>query len=1336
ELDYSDYRNQDLDLRYLSQYFQNSSPGVSPQRAKGLKTFIDKLLKEKITSDDIVISEWKLFAKAPLPENVWKDFLSSFARVIGEFLKDKDWDRQYSLSDVQELLVSSFVYLNGQQQKGNISNTPLSNLSSSSNPIESHPPSDLALDDQKNSLNKGTVTPAKLSKKEAFEAWKKELSDRLEPSVNLSDGLSTSKKTNHLLIARAKLVNGDTPCHPTRIAKLQKLTAALYANPSTTSGYPPLLELLTKIPIEKNLWNDLIDGFTALVESDKRVQTQDLIKKLTESLLDVAMSPHLNASHQGWLNNFNQYLVDNQQENPALASKIKWLNQMKSPQEDALFQEVLMAHFDADETLEQKNLDLLTLFLEAPVPFEAKKGFLQEEIRQLYSAKGASFKLLPSLLKIANGCLNPTASTHSDSLPNALPQEPVIQEAVAQSPEEWLDKFQTYLNDHNSHFSKILAWKRGKTEEGNPVLESPQRTKILQFLERLPSQGFGLGVQDIQKINLLATLPMDSTLWEERFGSLMDELVAVVKKSLPAKANTNVNISNVTFLNALEERLTSAAGFLLTQPLGLAHKHWLTQFAELFEDELDDVFKEHIDLATADPEKISSERLLVLPHLLKKIDENVSYASPEKLKDTALLLAQLPVPDADWLAAAETLLTQSENIENTLPKLLANKTHQVLQNTDVNTPMAPELDKYLQSVEEWLQGLKGPSELSGKYIRLRRLLHKSALCKTPHRKQRLMSFLQEMEKKNIPWAENSSSPRGNVQLGLLFWILETIPVTDEQWEAKLMKPLEADLKKGAVSVTISKIQELIMADASSPKEKAEWLTDNSGLLRDVFPRDFLLFYERLKTLQSVTQAKDPVKFIKNISSSPKTMAGMASPMSASSYAYGNSYNDDDYGDDDDDGFGNSGDLKSYEQQKKLGDPNNSFPFENREDKIKFLAQIKESKDFGALYIRAINGDEKAFVDMMPFLIQKENAQEALTLMEPLMREIDRNFMHRKNHPNLPEMMLLLNNPEAQKGSRQVNAITAAISSLEAFVHKGAKVNHQTIQNWAKIGFLAHAFRFWRFDTQGGEESLFGRYGFKPMPNRPTDSIFQKGYLFKKEFLATVDDMEANASSIDEKTIIELRRGYLLVSHPEHGTLVVRNSSYVFGRDTMSQVAYYSKKAMTENDLLTLNPEKDNRFTSVLNDNYYMPSSQTPKSWDFLLGQVSKLKQDYAHWKFNPEGFDENGQFIGDKTPGLREILKDVERELGAQLMGGADKPIPALAFVPPNLPVYEPYSFKDQKGGDQRLFEITPERFLEIQDSLNGNWSSEKYPNSDWVSFVQSGVNARAELVLVDGKKK
>jgi hypothetical protein len=1336
ELDYSDYRDKQLELRYLSQYFQNPPPGVSAQRSKVLKAFIDKLIKEKITSEDLVITEWKLLAKAPLPENVWKDMVNCYARAIGEYLKDKNWHREYNLSDVQEMLVTSFAFLNGQ-----IKNFSAANGTSSSNSaINLSQDKDLSLEDQPSPVNKDLVAPAKLSPKETFDAWKKELSEHLESSVNLSDEHSIFQNTNHLLMARAKLVNGDTSCHPARLAKLQKLTASLYANQTNASGYPPLLELLTKIPIDKNLWSDLIDGFTALVESDKPVQTEDLIKKLTESLLDVAMSPHLNASHQGWLNSLNQYLVDNQQESSALASKLKWLNQMKSPQEDALFQEVLMAHFDANETLDQKNLDLLKLFLEAPVPFETKKDFLHEEIRQLYSAKGASFQLMPSLLKIANGCLNPTASTPSASLPNALPQEhlsqePFSQEPASQSPDEWLDKFQTYLNDHNSHFSKILAWKRGKTEEGNPVLESPQRTKILQFLERLPSQGFGLGVQDIQKINLLGTLPMESTLWIERFGTLMDDLGTVKKKTLPGKGISDESISYVSFMNALEAKLSSAAGLLLTQPMGLAHKNWLKQFAELFEDVLDDVFKEHIDLATANPEKISSERLLVLPHLLKKIDENVSHASPEKLKDTALLLAQLPVPDADWLAATEMLLNQSENIENALPKLLANKTHQVLQNTDINTPMAPELDTYLQSVEEWLQVLKGPSELSGKYIRLRRLLHKSALCKTPHRKQRLMSFLQEMEKKNIPWAENSSSPRGSVHLGLLFWILETIPITDEQWEAKLMKPLEADLKKGSVSVTISKIQELIMADASSPEEKAEWLTDNSGLLRDVFPRDFLRFYERLKTLQSITQAKDPVKFIQNTSNSSKAIAGMASPMSASSYTYGNSYNDYDY-DDDDNGYGNSGDLKSYEQQKRLGDPNNSFPFENREDKIKFLAQIKDSKDFGALYIRAINGDEKAFVDMMPFLIQKENAQEALTLMEPLMREIDRNFMHRKNHPNLPEMMLLLNNPEAQKGSRLVNAITAAISSLEAFVHTGAKVNHQTIQNWAKIGFLAHAFRFWRFDTQGGEESLFGKYGFKPMPNRPTDSIFQKGYLFKKEFLATVDDMEASASSIDDKTLIELRRGYLLVSHPAHGTLVVRNSSYVFGRDTMNKVAYYSPKAMTENDLLTLNPEKDNRFSSVLNDNYYMSSSQAPKSFDFLLGQVSKLKQDYAHWKFNPEGFDESGQFIGDKTPGLREILKNVERELGAQLMGGEEKPIPALAFVPPNLPVYEPYSFKDQKGEDQRLFEITPERFLEIQDSLNGNWSAEKYPNSDWVSFVQSGVNARAELVLVDGKKK
>jgi hypothetical protein len=47
---------------------------------------------------------------------------------------------------------------------------------------------------------------------------------------------------------------------------------------------------------------------------------------------------------------------------------------------------------------------------------------------------------------------------------------------------------------------------------------------------------------------------------------------------------------------------------------------------------------------------------------------------------------------------------------------------------------------------------------------------------------------------------------------------------------------------------------------------------------------------------------------------------------------------------------------------------------------------------------------------------------------------------------------------------------------------------------------------------------------------------------------------------------------------------------------------------------------------------------------------------------------------------------------------------------------------------------LDSKRIEELQDRLNGTWSIEKYPYSEWVSFIKAGVENKAELILVEAK--
>jgi ankyrin repeat protein len=332
------------------------------------------------------------------------------------------------------------------------------------------------------------------------------------------------------------------------------------------------------------------------------------------------------------------------------------------------------------------------------------------------------------------------------------------------------------------------------------------------------------------------------------------------------------------------------------------------------------------------------------------------------------------------------------------------------------------------------------------------------------------------------------------------------------------------------------------------------------------------------------------------------------------------------------------------------------------------------------------------------------------------------------HPNEAELLLLVKHPDfydaSGNGDQYLSSLTTALTSISHFIDTGAELTDETLQAWGNVGFLTHAFRFWRYDTLGGEQSLLAQFGFQPAPDdRPLDDVFGKGFL--------LEEPRSGAQ-------IEFRRGYLLVSQPGLGTLVIRNSSTVFGRNLLKHPGYYLPKVLKKEEILAFDPRTLPESANILHRDLYEydPNSEdgpTPNGkWIWYLTQtLLKVKDEYRKFKLDTEAFGAKGQFTGHLSPGLPKMISFLN---GLKSQG---KPLPDLAFTHPEFPISQPYAYgEDALGNPVHRFKLTPSALKELNDFVSGNWSEVKYPDSTWIQFInKAGVENRGELVMLEPEK-
>ncbi|MBY0404075.1 MAG: hypothetical protein K2X66_09265, partial [Cyanobacteria bacterium] len=354
---------------------------------------------------------------------------------------------------------------------------------------------------------------------------------------------------------------------------------------------------------------------------------------------------------------------------------------------------------------------------------------------------------------------------------------------------------------------------------------------------------------------------------------------------------------------------------------------------------------------------------------------------------------------------------------------------------------------------------------------------------------------------------------------------------------------------------------------------------------------------------------------------------------------------------------------------------------------------------------------QVFGEQMPFIMDQSTGQDIGSLFKYLEDGFDHRLFPKNYHPNEAELMLLLRHPDLmdRQNLDLLSPLTTGLTSITRFIEKDITLTDSVVKAWGDIGLLTHGFRFWKFDTIGAQKSLLAAFGFQPFPaNRPLDDVFGKGFVFEDP---------------DSKILFEMRRGYLLATHPDHGTLVVRNSSTVFGRDLLKHPAYYLPVDLSKTNLLTFDPRNIKEDWHILNREVYTSEKQRNGMVALTEGLMG-LKENYRRFKLDTEAFEGYGnqrKFVGHLSPGLPKL---VNRLIHFQeLSQSTGKPLPDLAFVNPDYPIYEPYG----------RFSLTPQQLQELQDFVKGQWSESKYPNSAWIQFLKDyGVSNRGELVMID----
>jgi len=375
----------------------------------------------------------------------------------------------------------------------------------------------------------------------------------------------------------------------------------------------------------------------------------------------------------------------------------------------------------------------------------------------------------------------------------------------------------------------------------------------------------------------------------------------------------------------------------------------------------------------------------------------------------------------------------------------------------------------------------------------------------------------------------------------------------------------------------------------------------------------------------------------------------------------------------------------------------------------------------------------------------------------------------KHHSNEAELLLLCHHPRVNEVTPEhLASLSLAISSIDRWLTTGdASLSRETLYNWGRVGQLAFSFPLWKFEAIRTESapglrdpSLLEEMGFELIRGRSSDHIPNSTkHLYGPGFALLPNTIEftyrkhtANGEEVRDfasECYVELRRAYLLISHPTEGTLLIRNSSKDFGRDRFQRTAYWSPKGIgngfSAEELQSVTNESLHKlgFESILepglNDRHY----GFQQSLDLLLDNLFALKDKISGWKF-----DTRLSSAWYQTPGLQPrlvggynsegfpaLVSFLERQFDL-LERGRIPPsmMPELAFVRSDLPPWASHEYQDEMEFSQTRFRLTRERLQVLRDLAEGRVDQDALESTGTYHFLAIGFATQSDLVLLAPK--
>ncbi len=400
---------------------------------------------------------------------------------------------------------------------------------------------------------------------------------------------------------------------------------------------------------------------------------------------------------------------------------------------------------------------------------------------------------------------------------------------------------------------------------------------------------------------------------------------------------------------------------------------------------------------------------------------------------------------------------------------------------------------------------------------------------------------------------------------------------------------------------------------------------------------------------------------------------------------------------------------------------------------------------------------------LPTLLFELMPEDVATLVRPI-EGINDSAGNIGFHPHEAELLALISHPkDPQRKGPHIAPLSLALTSINRLVGIiGRRTPGELLEIWSRIGRLTFSFRLWKYDTRrlidrapnGQTEylapALIEHFGFQPIEGIPSDATYGRQFVLRKDrplrYWSTTWGSSREGRQLSSEFEIILRRGYLLCCHELHGTLLVRNSSLVFGRDLFMHPAYWRKTALTVNEMINFSGEPERQgFYHILDRRAYEDTRSFPRHLDALSDALLAVKEAYSSFKYDTrvetawsrsrgKGSTLMG---GHHSSGFAALVDMVERMYLLQSEGRLGFPMPELTFVDPAFPPWGELLFKDVDGRPTTRLKVNEEVVEGLKKMASGSFSDEDINYSSVREFLQeAGLNQGGEIMLVDPGEK